>query len=319
MDKIDKEILKKERKSRIKRILFFIILIAIIILDAKVYENGGGVKGVIRTFLGQSTEKLEKIETFHVLVMGISTDLEKPLTDTLILCSYNPKLKKASMLSIPRDTFVGENQDKAKGSDKINSLYSESPQKTVQAVSKITGLEINNYAVIDTQLLVEIVDVIGGVDFNVPIDMDYDDETQNLHIHLKKGMQRLDGEKAEQLLRYRHSNPNEEGSMKTYPSNYGSDDYGRMRTQREFVIETIKQTIQIRNIGTIKKVVKTIFENMETNLNLDMIKPYVPYIIDLNLGDIESLQLPGNSEKLNNLWFFIYDKNKTSELVEKIK
>ena len=80
--------------------------------------------------------------------------------------------------------------------------------------------------VIDNQALIELVDVIGGVEFEVPIDMNYDDPTQDLHIHLNKGMQTIDGEKAEQLLRFRHSNY-VNGVMTTYPSEYGNDDFGR--------------------------------------------------------------------------------------------
>ena len=93
------------------------------------------------------------------------------------------------MLSIPRDTFVGENQSRAKGSNKINALYSESPEETMKAVSELTGINVEYYAVINTKVLIETVDIIGGVDFEVPINMNYDDKTQDLHIHLKKGMQ----------------------------------------------------------------------------------------------------------------------------------
>ena len=60
---------------------------------------------------------------------------------------------------------------------------------------------------VKTEALIEMVDVIGGVWFDVPIDMVYDDPTQDLHINLKAGYQKLDGDKAEQLLRFRHSNP----------------------------------------------------------------------------------------------------------------
>ncbi len=148
--------------------------------------------------------------------------------------------------------------------------------------------------------------------------MDYDDETQNLHIHLKKGLQIIDGDKAEQLLRYRHSNPNENGSMTTYPSEYGHDDFGRMRTQREFLVATLQQTLQIKNITKIKKLSNTIVENLDTNIKLDNISPYVPSVSKLNISSIESLQLPGESRKYNNLWFFAHNELKTQEMVEEL-
>ena len=148
--------------------------------------------------------------------------------------------------------------------------------------------------------------------------MDYDDKTQNLHIHLKKGLQNINGEEAEQLLRFRHSNPDTNGSMTTYPSEYGSDDYGRMRTQRDFLIATVKQTLQMKNITKIKSLTTTIFDNLETNLKLDMITPYAPYAIDFDITNIESMQLPGKSEKLNNLWFFSYDEEETNKLIQEM-
>ena len=79
----------------------------------------------------------------------------------------------------------------AKGSQKINALYSRGVDKTVKAAEEITGIDIDYYIVVKTSALIEMVDVIGAVEFNVPIDMDYDDPTQDLHNHLKKCMQKI--------------------------------------------------------------------------------------------------------------------------------
>ena len=73
--------------------------------------------------------------------------------------------------------------------------------------------------------------------------MDYDDKYQDLHIHLTAGEQKLDGNKAEQLVRFRH---NTDGT--TYPVEYGDNDIGRMRTQREFIMQVMKQTLKPGNI-----------------------------------------------------------------------
>src|SRR5699024_3279078 len=118
-------------------------------------------------------------------------------------------------------------ESKATPFDKINALYSISPEKTLEAVNRITGLDIQYYIVVKTEALIQLVDAIGQVEFNVPIDMKYDDPTQDLHIDLKAGVQMIDGEKAEQLLRFRKNN---DGT--SYPTEYGDNDTGRMRTQR---------------------------------------------------------------------------------------
>ena len=321
--KLKKQNIKKEKKHKkhpilrfIRNLLLLIIIITIIIgflFYKKVEANGGGVKGVLCTLLGQSVEDLANLEKINVLVLGVSEDIDTKLTDTIILCSYNPQNQSASMLSIPRDTFIGKNQNTAKGSDKINSLYAKNVQKTVDAVEKITDLEIDYYVVVKTSSLIKIVDILGSVDFDVPIDMDYDDPTQDLHIHLSKGMQKIDGEKAEQLLRFRHNN---DGS--SYPSEYGDNDYGRMKTQREFMQETLKQALTLKNAKNAKKIINTVFDNIETNLTKDDCIPYIPVASEFDINSIVSRQLPGESKKCNNLWFFLHDKKETKEIISEI-
>lgn len=314
--------IKEQKKKKhpflkfIRNILILLILIIIIfgfLFYKKVEKNGGGIKGALCTILGQSLEDLEHLSPINILVLGVSEDISPQLTDTIILCSYNPQNQSASMLSIPRDTFIGKNQNTAKGTDKINSLYAKNVQKTVSAVSNITGVNIDYYIVVKTSSLIKIVDIIGGVNFEVPIDMDYDDPTQDLHIHLSKGMQKIDGEKAEQLLRFRHNN-----DKSSYPSEYGDNDYGRMRTQREFISETLKQTLKLSNIKNAKKIINAVFENIETDLTKNDCIPYIPVASEFDINSIISKQLPGKSEKCNGLWFFLYDKKETKKVVSEL-
>ncbi|MBQ7410020.1 MAG: LCP family protein [Clostridia bacterium] len=315
-----KKVKKEKKKSGIRRFfakLFLLVLLLLIIFGVLFYkkteENGGGVKGALITALGLSVENVEDLETINVLVLGISEDISSKLTDTIILCSYNPETQAASMISIPRDTFVGKNKASAKGNDKINSLYAKNPEKLLKTVSDITGIDVEYYAVVKTQALIEIVDIIGGVDFEVPIDMDYDDPTQDLHIHLEKGMQKIDGEKAEQLLRFRHNN---DGS--SYPAEYGDNDYGRMKTQRAFMTETIKQTLNVKNLFKAKTIIDAVFANVETNLEIRELKPYIPAATEFEIDSIVSKQLPGVSEKCNDLWFFVHNKKETKELIKSL-
>ena len=315
----------KRKKGPIRRLigkiftlLFLTVIIVGILFYFKVKENGGGLQGIVATLLGQSIEDIQNLKTINILLLGVSEDLDSRLTDTIIVCSYNPQNQMASMISIPRDTFVGKNKETAKGSQKINALYSRGVDKTVKAAEEITGIDIDYYIVVKTSALIEMVDVIGAVEFNVPIDMDYDDPTQDLHIHLKKGMQKINGEKAEQLLRFRHNNDNT-----SYPAEYGDNDYGRMRTQRAFMTETVKQTLTLKNITRAKMIVDTIFDNIETDLELDDLLPYVSSAVNFSTDNIISNQLTGVSDKYNNIWFFIYDKKETktmvSEVQEKVK
>lgn len=313
---------KKKKKSKVlNKILIFLLLVLVILVVGIVYrtkQNGGGMTGLLSTLVGHDEETLKNLDPIQVLLMGVSTDNGGKLTDTIIIGSYDPKNQKASLLSIPRDTFVGKNPQSGTGSDKINSLYQRGPEKTLEKVNELTGLDIQYYMVIDNQALIELVDVIGGVEFYVPIDMNYDDSSQDLYIHLNEGMQTLDGNKAEQLLRFRKNN-----DYTTYPAEYGGDDYGRMRTQREFMIETVKQTIQAKNILKIKDIIDIAYEYVETNLSISTIKDYVPYAINIDINSIQSEVLPGGSYGPTTTpsypyWFFIANKKETAKLIEEL-
>lgn len=311
----------KKKKSKAGKILLLliIILIALIIeISYKTQKNGGGVQGLLTTLVGHDEETLKNLKPIQVLLMGMSTDNGGKLTDTIIIATYNPQQQKASLLSIPRDTFIGKNPKTGTGSDKINVLYQRGPEKTLEEINELTGLDIKYYMVIDNQALIELVDVIGGVEFEVPYvegGMIYDDTSQDLHINLQPGLQVLDGDKAEQLLRFRKNNKN-----KTYSKEYGGDDYGRMRTQREFIMATAKQTLQAKNILKIKDLIDLAYEYVETNLSISVIKDYVPYAINMDLSAIQSVVLPGGSygPPTYPLWFFIADEKETAALIDEL-
>ena len=320
---------EKKKKSKILKKILLFLLIALIILIVwiayRTQKNGGGMQGLLSTLVGHNEETLKNLQPIQVLLMGVSTDNGGKLTDTIIVATYDPKNQSASLLSIPRDTFVGKNPQTGTAMDKINTLYLKSPEKTLTKVNEITGLDIKYYMVIDNEALIKLVDVIGGVEFNVPIDMVYDDDSQDLHINLKAGMQKLDGNKAEQLLRYRHGNLDKKTGryLGTYPAEYGGNDYGRMRTQREFMIETVKQTIQAKNILKVKEIIDIAYEYIETNLSISTIKDYVPYAVNINIDAIQSAVLPGGSygpttKPSYPLWFFIPDKKETAKLINEL-
>ena len=313
----------KKKKKTWKKVLLTILLIIVILIGwfaFKTIQNGGGLKGMLSTVVGQNEEKRKDLKEIKVLLLGVSTDLESELTDTIIVASYNPNTQKANLLSIPRDTYTGTNTKKASASLKINALYNidKTADKTLKAVNDLTGLDIQYYAVIKTEALRKLVDAIGGVKYNVPENMDYDDKTQDLHIHLQKGEQVLNGDKAEQLLRFRHSNT-KNGVMTTYSSDYGNDDLGRMRTQRDFIIATLKQTLKPSNIFRIGQILEIADENIDTNIELNFIKDYVPYAVELNTENIKSAMLPVTTPDVkdtNGVSIAVVDKLSAKALIQ---
>lgn len=316
---------KKQKKIRINKWKVFrnILLIILIVVLAfagifayKVMKNGGGLQGFIAAAVGHDENTLKDLDKITFLVVGISgCEEDYKLADTIMVCSYDPKTQKASLLSIPRDTYVGKNKAKATASYKINSVYrnGQNIDGMVKAIEEIVGLEIDNYVIIDTDALVELVDAIGGVEFDVPIDMLYDDVTQNLHINLKAGYQKLNGQQAEWLVRFRHNN---DGTSYSYE--YGDNDIGRMRTQREFITATLKQTMKPENLLKLTQIAKIAFNNIKTNMNFDTIKDYLPYAVSFNTENLQTGTLPGTPEKCNGVWIYTVNKKETIKIVEEL-
>lgn len=311
----DKKYKKKKKKKKIFLKFFIIICFFISIMLGVTFGVCKGIYNgdVKKMLLDISLLFMDEAKPINILVIGISEDIETELADTIMFCSYNPEKQNAFVVSIPRDTFVGKDIAKAKGSDKINSKYKKGIENIQEYAEELIGLDIDKYVVVKTSMLVDIVDSIGGVDFDVPINMKYDDPTQNLHINLSKGMQKIDGDKAEQLLRFRHNN---DGS--TYSSEYGNNDLGRMRTQREFIKVVIEQTIDIKNIFKIKDLVNVVFDKLETDMDKSQIISYIPYVLNFDINTLKLEQLPGESKRCNGVWVYAHDKKSTDNLIEEL-
>ena len=305
-----KEDKKKNKKHTLRKVLLTLLLIIIvigIIFFIHVQKNGGGLKGIVTTVIGSSAEKEKELQDIYLLVMGKSENM----TDTIMVVKYSAKNQSASMLSIPRDTFTGDDEKRARASDKINSKYiNGGAQDTLKEVNELTGLNIRYYLIVDTKALRDLVDAIGGVEFDVPIDMDYDDVTQALHIHVKKGLQLLNGEQAEGVVRFRHNN-----NYTSYPVSYGDNDLGRMRTQREFLKILLKQLMKPTNITKINNLLKIAQEEVETNIDWNTAKGYVPSLFGFNTNNLVTNALPGEAKYANGVAVFIANPIKTKELI----
>ena len=207
-------------------LLFFVIIVDIMFLVELKKAEGNPAKAVAGIFKNVANN-VTNSEPIYILLLGQNKDLGQSLTDTIMCLGYEPVKQKAFIVSIPRDTFIGKKINKATPNDKINSIYSDkNPEKMLAKVNELTGLNMKYYIKVDNSALIKLVDILGGVEFDVPIDMNYDDKSQNLHIHLKKGKQTIHGKEAEMLLRFRHNN-----NGTSYSAEYGDNDFGRMKTR----------------------------------------------------------------------------------------
>ena len=305
--------------KKIFLVILLVLLVAGGIFAYRVYKNGGGLSGMLATMVGHDENTRKSLGEFQVLLMGVSTDQEGvALTDTIIVASYNPNTQKAVLLSIPRDSFTGTNTKRAVASDKINAIYNvtRNPMKTLEAVNELTGLDLQYYAIVQTEALIELVDAIGPIEYYVPTDMNYDDTSQDLHIHFEEGLQQIDGQAAEELLRFRKNN---DGT--SFPSEYGDNDIGRMRNQREFITAVVEQTVKLENITKLGSILDIASRNLITNLNFDVLKDYLPYAVEFSTENLQTASLPGSVPDLsqtNGVSIFVVDKEETEQLIKEL-
>ncbi len=246
----------------------------------------------------------ENNKPINVLVLG--GDKVNNNTDTMMLVNFNPSSSKLSILSIPRDTSVTIDGKRAK----INSAYPRGGgELAVKTVSNLLGVDVEYYAFIDTSSFRKIIDTLGGVDYNVPVDMDWDDTLQGLHIHIKKGPQHFDGAKAEQFMRFRQYN---NGKVNQY---YDGSDLKRIEAQQNFIRELIRQKMNIFYITRLDDIINTVFSNIETNISMSEVLKMSNSVTKIQADSIQTFKVPGESV-LDGAWYYIMDEYETNKIIK---
>ncbi len=215
----------------------------------------------------------------NILLMGL--DAGSYRSDTIILASLDNRNKKLNLLSIPRDTriiFDGQY-------DKINHLigYKGSYLNTIDAVKALTGLPIHYYAIVDFEGFRSIIDILGGVEIDVPRDMYYNDLDNGIVYDLKKGLQVLDGKQAEGFVRYR--------------SGYADADLGRAKMQQYFLTELVKQKLNAGNIVKAPYLFSEMVKYVKTNYNIIDVASQLMVMKDLKPEDMSTFTLPGEGRE----------------------
>lgn len=189
---------------------------------------------------------------YNILLAG--TDGDGYRTDTIIVAHLDVNEKKAALLSIPRDTPI----DTGGSLVKINSIYAggkgEGMERLERTLAQLLGFEMDGYLLVDLNAFKAAVDLVGGVEFDVPQDMYYDDPSQDLHIDLKAGKQLLDGEHAMQLVRFRKG--------------YASQDIQRTKVQQAFLLALMDQTIRVESLTKLKEYAEIFSTYAVTDMNV---------------------------------------------------
>jgi len=290
-----------------------IVMILLVISGAYTlnYLNSDSDINSKSTFAKVKNELATIKDPVNILVLIV--DKTAVNTDSITVMNYNPVTAKISILSIPRDIQV--NMRKA---SKINAVYyNYGVEELINQINVLFNINIRYYIYIDISTFRKVIDVLGGVEYNVPGHLKRDDAAQNLHIDLQKGLQLLDGEHAEQLLRYRHDNYN--SIPKDLRNIYDGSDVSRINVQQDFLKQLIKQKANAYYFSRINSILNVIFDNIqETNLNLTDSLRLSKNIGKININNLITFKVIGNDE--NNGKDYVYrgkiSNNTTKETLD---
>lgn len=288
-------------------VVFISVILSVSALGYIFFVDKDIVIGTIKLQDSEQPEKLEFYESssfdyttdigkaikdkkrFNVLIVG----LEDLRTDTIMVASYDMEQKKADLLSIPRDTYYPRDVYDSPDLKKINAVYSqEGIEGLVPAIQELLGIPIEKYVIVDYNAVVECVDLLGGVEVNVPFHMVYNDPYDDppLYIDIAEGTQVLNGEQSLKFLRYRKG--------------YSNQDLGRIEAQQQFIKSAVKKALGLK----LPSLIKEAYSYIETNINITDILSLTNDIIGFSTDNINLQTMPGAETPLEGLSFYIPDK-----------
>lgn len=245
---------------------------------------------------------------YNFLVLG--TDKDENRTDLILFCQYDGKEGTLNAIQIPRDTRI----ENTRYDKKINSAYGSKDgiSKLKEETASVIGIYPEKYVAVNFDGFCSLIDAIGGVEFDVPMQMYYTDPAQNLIINLAPGEQTLDGKKAEMFMRFRKNNDG---------SGYAEGDIGRLKAHKKFYRAVINKLVTLKGIVNLGAVMDSVGDNLQTDFEVSDLISNIDGLRKLKSGNIKVFTLPGKGEYLNengrNISYYIYDKEKSAELIEK--
>lgn len=266
-------------------------------------------------------------EPFTILLMGIdSTDevLEKNAIangDTLILITFNPKTLNATMISIPRDSYVPIACWSGKPENKITHAAAYGNDCMVNTIQNYFDTKIDYYAKINFKGLVKLVNAVGGVEVDVPQVLCTDDSSRGGEICIQPGRQVLNGEQALVFARNRKALAN--------------GDFGRAQHQQEIIMALVNKMKNIKDVSKFMEILNTISNSLDTNLTTKQILSFYNVgkdIIkkslssdDADLINIQQLFLQGTGQMIYDerarmvLWDYVPINDSRKDIIQAMK
>ena len=291
---------KKSKKKKTGKVILIILLVIALL--------AGGVYVALEYFIDPPEQNEDGVNNkvdgrkdgvYTFLVAG--TDQISNNTDTIMVGSFDTVNGKLNIVSIPRDTLINIQHEVKKANAAYHyanyykdiegsSYYGIDPVTSMrkELVKSMLGFDVDKYVLVNLKAAEEVVDAIGGVEFDLPIDMNFDSKNQDLHIHLNKGKQTLNGEQFVQVMRFR--------------SSYAGGDLERIEMQHKLLRALADQMLTLGNVPNISKVAQIVADNMQTDMNTENIIYFIKEFLKLDKDDIQFLTLP----KLNTGSVFGY-------------
>ena len=247
---------------------------------------------------------IEDSNRLNILVFG--TDGGR--ADTIFLVSYDPDEDLADIISVPRDTYHKVEGFNAQGQYKINAVYGfkdvGGSKGMKYFLSKFLEVPIDHYVKVNYKGVAAIVDVIGGVEVNVPFDMNYDDPWSDppLHIHIDKGVQTLNGKKSVEYLRWRKNNGEQ-----------GTGDLNRISRQQDFLKRAIDKAIGLK----LPKVIKTSLSYVWTDMPSSDMLNTAAQASDFKMSNLKTYRIPGRAST-DGRGLYIHDPEAMEKMFEEI-
>ena len=236
-------------------------------------------------------------EEINILLLGTDTVDVKGRTDTILLVSYEPKIQCLRVLFIPRDTLIAVPYKGGVRFDKINHIYSRGGVKLLLSlIEELMKEDILFYGVVGYAGFRNMVDIVGGVEVYIPRAMRYTDRAGELYINIPAGLQRLDGEKVLQYIRYRSD----------------TGDIGRIERQQKIIrLFTRKLTRSDNPILTSSRVLKELKKHLLTNFSLFDIISLASYIKDIDFQRVSMLSACGEPRQVKGIAHWQVDWEET--------
>lgn len=290
--------------------------------NAEVHQQAGS--GLVQP--QDTPSPTQKRVTF--IIYGLDGSGQSTRSDTMILGCFNTDTGALDMVSLPRDLSIvlpknlmdiltsHGRHPPSSGSMKLGEIYAYAGndlgyEVATTEIQNIFGVSIDYYVTVDLTAFKYIVTQIGGVDFDVPVRMKYSDPYQDLYIDLQPGMQHLDADQAEQLVRFRDHNNTLNGAY---------NDWTRGQTQQEFIKAIISQLMTTGTKNSIETLMNAASDYVTTNFDITKNLPkYAGYIGKLNINNINTHSLVGTDKQDSaGTWYTYLDMDASAQIIDSI-